>query len=204
MKTLLIESVRWVNLPYTALIGAMGMYWITVILGLLDIEIFDFEIDVDVDAEFGVGSVFEVLNVGSVPFSIWLTIFAFQMWLYSLIYNLLLDEITRSNLSGLLRFVTCAIICIPIAAVVTKLATNPLNKIFEVKTVRKNEFVNQECIVTSSQVDEEFGTGEIRIGGVPQLIDIRARPTDGTLKRDDKALIYEYDKERDVFYVTAM
>lgn len=204
MKTLFLEAIRWVNLPYTLIVGLMGMYWITVILGFLDIDIFDFDLDVDVDLDIdaiGMNSILGILNVGSVPFSIWLSIFAFQMWAYSIIFNVVLDGIPVFQLPGILRFAICALICIPIAATITKVATTPLKKLFDQKTVTKHDFVGKECLVTSSQVNGQFGTAEIRISGTPQLIDIRAKPEDG-LKKDDKALIYDYDAEQDVFYVT--
>lgn len=201
MKTLLVESVRWVNMPYTIIAGVMGVYWLTVILGFLDIEVFDFDVDVDIETEFGMDSLLGILNVGNVPFSIWLSILAVQMWLYSITFNLALDGIPGFRLPEILRFIICALVFIPISATITKFVTTPLNTLFEMKTVTKNEFVGKECVVTSSEVNEQFGTAEVRVGGVPQLIDIRAKSEDG-LKRDDKALIYEYDTEQDVFYVT--
>ena len=199
MKTLLLESVRWVNMPYTALVGLMGLYWLTVILGVLDIEVFDFDLDVDAEIEGGGGLAF--LNIGAGPFSIWLSIFALQMWLYSIIFNLVVDAIPAVQLSDALRFISCSVVFIPFAAIVTKFATHPINKIFEIKSISKHQFVGKECLVTSLKVDEEFGTGEVRIEGTPQLLDIRAKPEE-MLKKGDKALIFKYDAERDVFYVT--
>ncbi len=204
MKTLLLESVRWVNMPYTAIVGAMALYWITVILGFLDIEIFDIDLDVDVDLDaeaIGTVNILGILNVGAVPFSIWLSIFAFQMWVYSLLFNLVLDAISIFRLSEILRFILCALVFIPISAIITKFVTSPLKTLFDTKTLTKHDFVGKECLVTSSEVNQHFGTAEIRIGGVPQLIDIRGKSID-ELTRDNKALIYEYEAEQDVFYVT--
>ena len=202
MIKLLLEAIRWVNLPYTILLGAVGAYWVTVILGLLDIEVFDIDLDMDVDAEMEIGTIFSVLNVGTVPFSIWLSIFILQMWLYSLVTNMLLDTIVPS-LSDALRFLLCAIVFIPISAVITKLLTAPLKSAFEGTSVIKNDFVGKECLVTSSQVTQQFGTAEVTLDGVPQIIDIRAK-SEEDFKKGERALIYSYDKERDVFYVTNM
>jgi hypothetical protein len=205
MQELAIQAVRGVNLLYTIIIGLLSMYWISVILGFLDIEIFDFDLDLDLDTEIegvGAGGILGILNVGSIPFSIWMSIFALQMWVYSVVFNLALDAIPDFRLPNGLRFIIGAILFIPIAATVTKFATTPLKKAFEVKSITKHDFVGKVCIVTSSEVNEQFGTAEIRIGNSPQIIDIRAKP-DEEIKRDEKALIYQYDDEQDVFYVTS-
>lgn len=198
MITLFLQALRVVTLPYTALFGAMVAYWIIVALGFLDIEVLDFDID---DVEVGLGGLLTILNIGEVPFAIWLTIFSFQMSVYSIIYNLLLDSISSFSFPGWLRFLSCAIIFIPLAAFVTKLMTKPLKQVFEIHSVKKSDFVGKECVITSSKVDERFGLGEIRISGVPQILDIRAKSEDGFVK-NDKALIYEYDEKHKVFYVT--
>lgn len=202
MKTLIFESIRWVNLPYTIILGGMAAYWITVILGFLDIEVFDFDVDIDVDADFGWANMLGILNVGALPFSIWFSIFAFQLWFYSLIANLTLDGIL-SALPGILRFIVCALVLMPLTAVTTKFITAPLKQTFEGKTITKSEFVGKECLITSSKVDEGFGTAELALGGAPQLIDVRAKPEEG-LKKGDTALIFKYDPDRDLFYVTSI
>ncbi len=205
MQELAIQAIRVVNLLYTIIIGILSMYWVSVILGFLDLEIFDFDLDLDLDAEIegiGVGSILGILNVGAVPFSIWMSIFALQMWVYSIVSNLALDTIPAFRLPNGIRFILCAIILMPIAATLTKFATSPLKKAFEVKSITKHDFVGKVCIVTSSEVTEQFGTAEIRVGNAPQIIDIRAKP-DEEIKRNDKVLIYQYDDEQDVFYVTS-
>jgi hypothetical protein len=202
MLKILFEAIRWVNLPYTILLGAMGAYWLTVILGFLDIEVFDIDLDLDVDTELDFGSMLSVLNVGAVPFSIWLSIFILQMWLYSILANMAFDAIFPA-LPDVVRFLLCAVIFIPISAMMAKFFTAPLKSAFEGRSFSKSDIVGKECLVTSSQVTQTFGTAEVLLDRVPQLIDIRAKPEDG-FKKGDTALIYSYDEERDVFYVTNM
>ena len=205
MINVLLQAIRWVNLPYTLLLSATGVYWIIVILGFLDIEVFDIglDLDLDLDADMSFGHLFSMLNVGSIPFSIWASIFILQMWVYSIVANMLLDAVLPS-LSNLLRFLLCALLFIPLAAFMSKVFTNPLKSAFEGReSTRKSDFVGKECLVTSSQVTTTFGTAQITLDGVPQLIDIRAK-ADDVFKKGDTALIYSYDEERDVFYITSM
>ena len=86
---------------------------------------------------------------------------------------------------------------------ITKLLTAPLKSAFEGTSVIKNDLVGKECLVTSSQVTQQFGTAEVTLDGVPQIIDIRAK-SEEDFKKGERALIYGYDKKRDVFYVTNM
>ncbi len=205
MIDFLLQTVRWVNLPYTLLLGATGIYWIVVILGFLDIEVFDIDLDLDldVDADLSFGSVFGMLNVGSIPFTIWLSIFILQMWGFSVVANLLLDAILP--LPDIVRFLLCAIVFLPLAGMMTKVFTNPLKSAFEGRqSITKKDFVGKECLITSSQVTPTFGTAELTVDSVPQLIDIRSKDENDAFKKGETALIYSYNEERDVFYVTGM
>ncbi len=197
MITLFLQIFRLVNIAYTALFGALMFYWITVALGLLDIDVLDFDVE---DMESGLGGLLGILNIGEVPFSIWLTIFSFEMWVYSILYNLLLDAIFPS-LGGGLRFISCAILFMPLAAVVTRITTKPMKKLFEIRSVKRSDFVGKECRVTSPEVNERSGVGEINISGVPNIIYIRAK-SEEQLKKNDSVLIYEYDEAKDLFYVS--
>ncbi len=194
MKILLVESLyKWINLPYTILLGLFLVYWITVIIGLLDVEFIDF--DLEGDSFFG-----GLLNVGKVPFSIWMTVFAFQGWLYSVLINLWLNSFPKFPITGFFRFLGIAVVIVPLSAFLTKIFTKPLEKLFHEDSITKNDFVGQECEVTSSVVDEKFGIGEIRIDGDVQILDLRAKAEESFVK-GEKALIFEYDDKEDVFWI---
>jgi hypothetical protein len=40
MHEVFLESIRWVNLPFTVLLGFIVLYWLLVVLGALDINLF--------------------------------------------------------------------------------------------------------------------------------------------------------------------
>ncbi len=194
MEILLRSMFSWINLPYTILLLILLIYWVTVIIGLMDIEMFDF--DLESEGFFG-----GILNLGMVPFSIWASIFVFQAWLYSLIANSLLAGIPNFPITGFFRFIIVGSVIVPLAAFITKLATLPFKKLFSEQSIKKNDFVTQECEVTSTTVNTKFGTGEVRIDGDVQILDIRAKDEEG-IQRGEKVLICDYDKEEDLFWVT--
>lgn len=53
MHEVLTESIRWVNLPFTVLLGFVAFYWFMVGLGVLDMSLFgDIDADLHVDGHF--------------------------------------------------------------------------------------------------------------------------------------------------------
>ena len=54
MRELLEASISYVNFPFTVLLGLVLLYWITVIVGLLDLDLFDVDLDVDADVDVDV------------------------------------------------------------------------------------------------------------------------------------------------------
>lgn len=191
-----LELIRIVNLPYTTVFGLMLMYWFSVVLGIFDIDLFDFDVD-----EIGFGDeLLGALNLGKVPFSLWLTIFSGQMTVYSLLFNKLIDAVF-GTVADHIRFLVCFVVFVPIAAFITKISTTPMEKLFEIETVSRKDFVGKECRVTSPEVNEHSGVGEILVTGIPSILYIRAKAEEG-LKKNDRAVIYEYNEAKDLFYVT--
>jgi hypothetical protein len=68
MYEVLTESIRWVNLPFTVLLGVVVLYWIMVGLGALDMSLFgDLDADLHADLHTDVNAHVET-DVGDHPF----------------------------------------------------------------------------------------------------------------------------------------
>jgi len=68
MYEVFTESIRWVNLPFTVLLGFVVLYWIMVGLGVLDMSLFgDFDADFHMDGHFDADAHVET-DVGDHPF----------------------------------------------------------------------------------------------------------------------------------------
>lgn len=188
---ILLEAFKWINIPYTILFGLTIVYWISVLLGLMDIEFLDF----DIEPEGFLG----ILNIGNLPFSIWLSVFAFQAWIYSIVMNIILSSLF--TLPGILQFLITSIVIISVALFATKIITYPLKRLFQFKSTKKEDFIGTECRITSTTADHTFGLAEITIDGVPQILDVRTNRED-ILKQGEKALITEFDQKEDLFYIS--
>lgn len=138
MSLLIDLSFSWANIiPSFLLIFCLG-YWITVLIGVLDISSFDVEVEVDVDMDVdadidggggqsGVGWLNHALvffNLGKVPFMIWLTIHALATWFICVDVNYIIGNSTF--ILGLAIFLGAALA----SAFIAKFVTQPFLKFF--------------------------------------------------------------------------
>ena len=90
MWEVLDASMAVVNLPYTVFLGLILLYWLAVIVGGLDLDLFNVEIDADVDVDTnmdtavsglgGVGlAVLQFFHVGTVPLMLLLSFLSLRL-----------------------------------------------------------------------------------------------------------------------------
>jgi len=195
-------SVHVVNLPYTLLLSLVMLYWITVLIGALEMDALDIS-----DADLSGGSVagvfegfLEYFNLRKVPVSIIASVFALSLWLVGVLANHYLHN-TSSRLLGLLILVPNVLI----SAHVAKYATRPLVPLF--RSMRadvsdRRDLVGCRVIVTSSQADASYGQAEIREEGAPITLSVR---TDGeTLPKGTEAVILYVDTEKHVYIISKL
>ena len=199
-------SVSGANLPFTILLGLVLVYWTGVILGALDIELFDFDLDfdgdADVDADVGaVGgggiALLQFFHVGTVPLSILLSFFILSLWIISVVANYYLG-------SGSLLVVLLLLVPNLIASLFfTKLFTLPIRALFRKLETESHEFevvVGRICTVKTSKVDPSTGQAEVETSGAPLLLNVRTRGEE-VLERGDEAIILEHDTVNHVYMV---
>lgn len=210
MGEFLQAVVSLINLPFTVLLILVVVYWLSVIIGVLDVELFDFDLDIDMDADvdadadMDVGhsggflhTVLNLLNIGEVPFMVVISIAILAAWSISMMSNYYLN----ANMS-LLIGTGLLIPNIAISLIIAGLVTRPLRALFA--TLEQEEthakIVGRIGVVTTSEVTRTFGQVEIKTKGAPILVNVRT--TDDTiLKKGDYAIVYDEDKERGVYYV---
>jgi hypothetical protein len=65
---------------------------------------------------------------------------------------------------------------------------------------RRRDFIGTECRIRTGSVDEEFGQARVEDGQAGLLIQVRS---DGKFKRGPRAIIIDYDREREAYIVEA-
>lgn len=218
-------AISPVNLPLTVLLGVILLFWVTVIAGALDADIFhidmdvdaDMDVDVDVHADIdahvdvhtdahaevgahGLGySVLHFFNVGEVPVMVLISFLVLSMWMISMAAN---QTLHNHN------FFISAALWVPnfiVSAFVAKIASTPFRFIF--KALGKDagtdhrDLTGMTCKVLSPKVTaEKIGQGNVATKGSPYTLNIIATKGE-TLKKGDEAVILEEDLEKNLYTV---
>lgn len=210
-------SFALVNLPYTLLVCVVLLYWISVIIGALDIDLFHFDLDVNADMEMDLDadldtdmdagadgdaqvhgdslrSVLLFFNLGDVPVMIMVSVLCFFMWNISMLFTYYTGN--QSLLMALAVFIPNFLGSLFIA----KFVTHPFRILFRAlgrDTEQAQDLMGKSCIVTTSQVDAAFGQAKIETEGAPLLLN--ARTEDGEiLKKGEEALVVSYDPKKSI------
>lgn len=210
-KELIEISLLGFNLPFTILLLLAVLYWLSVIFGALDIELFSIDLDIDgdgtadidfdVDADMSGGSGFHdflfFFNLGTVPLTVWLTVMLLAMWILSVTETLFLNPDASLKIAA--AFLIPNLI---LGTFCTKLATAPLKKMFAVKKgLSRKEVVGKEGVVTSSTVTKEFGWIEVKTEGAP--LSLNARSQKGPISKGCRVVVTQ-QLDEGVFAVKAI
>ncbi|MFC4111220.1 DUF1449 family protein [Nonomuraea zeae] len=151
-------------------------YWLTVITGLFELED---------DATW--------LGLGGVPAGIALSLLIALAWLLCLIGS----QVASGG----------PLIAVPFAAAALSwLATRgllvPLRRLFpEGDRHSRGDFVGQMCVIRTGAATPDFGQAEVTAAdGSSAVVQVRTTGQD-RLARGDNALIFEYDKDGEFFWV---
>jgi hypothetical protein len=228
MTELFDASLTFPNVVFTIALGIVIVYWLFVLLGALDIDLFGGH---DVGGAHDIGDVaggghdvagghdaghdgggdgdgnghghdndsesgglWHVLGLGDVPLTISISCIVLTGWLASMLGTHYIED------DGALRFAILAgafVVALPAAAVLVR----PLRRVFRVSEGKTNrDYEGHTCTITTGTVDDKFGQATIEDGGTVLIIAVRCDKPD-KLKRGDKALVIEFDPERQAYIV---
>jgi hypothetical protein len=193
----------------SVLMGALLVFWLLAIVGVLDFDSFGPHFDADVDLpENGGGEHAEApetlmaLGLDKLPFSIVVSGIVFFWWLLTLLAVALLGKwiLLPTWIVGSLILVVALIVAVPLAAK----ALRPLKPLFVVHVSARQEAVlGKACKILTLTVDERFGQAEVVVGsGTPLNVRVWAE-TPNTLTRGSSALIIDLDPKSKRYRVEA-
>lgn len=201
----LLEAIVWGgNVIPTALLIFVLIYWLIVLLGLVDIDSFDIDIDIDMEADLhGGGSVgwlnhvLYFFNLGQVPLMLFLSFLALSMWLLAIISTEYL--VFNSEILSYILLIPNFIISLFVA----KLFTQPFVKLF---TVLENhvddntEVIGKICKVILNTTDEKMGQAKVEGNGSVVLLNIKTRKGT-TLNKGETGLVIDYIPEKSYYII---
>lgn len=186
-------------------------YWVLAVLGLVDIDMLDF--DVPESADIATGDALSVLNILSglmlklglngVPVAIVASLVTLFGWLFSFLAVFFLFPIIPTTplkfLVGILIFIGAAY-C---AAIVTAWLIKPLRPLFLASNqeVQRN-ILGQSAVVRTGVVDKTFGEALIEDGGAGLIVKVRSYK-DETFKRGERVVLIEYLASENIYRVVS-
>ncbi|RSK48934.1 hypothetical protein [Hymenobacter rigui] len=213
MTELLHAAVSPPNLLATGLLVFVLLYWLTVILGLLDFKTLDIQTSHDFDAPHhahldtdashaGVSWLNHALaffNLGRVPLMVFLSFVALPLWVGSILLNYYLGN--ESWLLGLGLLVPLLIGSLLLA----KVLTLPFVHLFAAMERNHDEGaqpLGKVCTVLLPATHERLGQASVQLrSGAPLMLNVRAASAATELKKGDTALIIDYDAARRCYLV---
>lgn len=209
MIELLNASLSAVNIIPTILLAFILIYWLTVIIGVIDLDTLDFDLDIDVDADVdvdidvdadlnvhGLTSVLSFFNIGHMPFMIFLSFLVMPMWVMSVWAN---------HLVGNSSFWLSLAILIPIIIVslfVAKILTTPFAK-FYMKLRKEDEAVNpigKRCKILLTVKGDSIGQAEIKVDGTSILINAMANKGI-EIQKGETALVIKHITDKNYYLI---
>lgn len=209
MSPLATAAFASVNLPFTVLLVLVLLYWVTVMLGILDIDALDVDLgaesDVEADADLtgsSIGmSVLKFFYVGEMPLMVLLSIFSLSAWVISVLGNHYLNPGL-----GLVMGLALLVPNLIGSALLVKVVGKPFSKLFIMlnKDLKADmKMVGLPCVVTTSKVDEKFGQAKVETETSPILFNAITRNRE-VLKKGDAAVILEHIKEKNIYIITSL
>lgn len=200
MAVFLTNILSFPTVVFTAVLVFCLFYWLTVLLGVLDIDTFDLDVDaegVDLGAAAGL---FVRLNLHQVPLPIILTVFSLVGWFLSY-YGVHFITRTMVDLPALLINTVILMGSIILSLLMTGWLTKPLRPIFSATFEQhKKDIIGHIGIVRTSSVTAEFGEAEVNDGGAGLIVRVRAY-TDANYSRGDRVALIEYCESDNVYHV---
>lgn len=222
---MLIEAAQqFPTVVFTIGLGICLIYWLFVLIGALDIDLFGDAGDADVsgagghdvgdvadagkaigdghdghDANLDVdgGGLWSGLGLSKVPITISVSAIFFVCWCISLLAMYYVPDMLGTAAWVQYTVLPATLIVgLPIAGLLVR----PLGGVFELKEGKSNrDYVGHTVTVTTGTVDDGFGQGMVEDGGTVLVIPIRCDKAG--LSRNDKALIIDFDTERQTYVV---
>ncbi|MBN2621802.1 MAG: hypothetical protein JXA83_00480 [Acidimicrobiales bacterium] len=206
---------------FTVLLVPVVLYWATVLAGALDVDLLgdiggegpDVGLDPDADAavDGGDGALsgwWQALGLAGVPVTIVASLVVLFGWLVALVATAAADVWDVAAVVRLLGGLVTIVVAAAAGALAASVVARPLGRVFATTQAEsRTAFVGRTCIVRTAEVTATFGQAEAADpSGATVLVPVRVARQDGragvpSLRRDDEALIFDYDPAAEVFLV---
>jgi hypothetical protein len=208
MTRLLQVIVSLPTVVFTVLVGVSLVYWLSVMLGAIDLEVSGtaegghegHEGHGDGD-HGGVLSALGGVELRKVPVMVRVSFVAIFGWLVSTLGGLMLGPVfAGGQVPAAVFHAALGAVALVAGVRLAGLAARPLAPLFtSARAQRKEQLVGQLAEVTTGRLDDRFGQVLVKDGGAGLLLD--ARHEGATLARGSRVVITHYDEARNLVTV---
>lgn len=191
MDELIAAALAASTLPLTILLGVLGLYWLTVVLGLLDLDMFDGDMEFENHGLIG-----HLFGFGDAPFMLGFSLAVGFSWMLAVP----LEHIF--HLKGAAAW-ACLGASVLGGYLLAKVAAVPLSRIFRHFNKEKDvveSIEGQLCTLLYDTTSQVTSQGRIYTNSSPLEINVRARPGQ-TLTQGSKVLVIEKAETGNYYYV---
>lgn len=206
MDRFLEIATSFPTLPLSVLLLLAIAYWLLGLAGLLELDVLDLPDlgdggDAAAGAAGGLNALLMKFGLGGLPFALIYTALVFFAWIacYFIDYFLLTGWGAGAIRIGAAAVLTPALLflALPFAG----LLLQPAKQLFARAEGRHaSSLLGETVLIRSPLVDESQGTAEYDDGGAGLILQVRAAP--GEFRRGDRALIVDYQPERNAYRIT--
>jgi len=205
MNEFILNITSFPTVFFSLLLVVVCLFWLLAIVGLVDLEVMDFEIDIDAETDAsGIGPLAGLLlkyGLNGVPITVVISLLVLLSWLFCYFGSAYLVSILPGgflkSVAGIILIGACLIVSFPITA----MSLRPMKDMFRGETaVLNQELVGRQCSVRSLEVTDSFGQGMVEDGGAGLIIDIRCEEPN-TIKKGDLVAITGHDKTSQTYRV---
>ncbi|MCC5944442.1 MAG: DUF1449 family protein [Bernardetiaceae bacterium] len=224
MMDFILEAFEWANLPYTIMLLLSMVFWLSYIIGLLDMDFLDFDVDADADIDLdvdldtdlhiqkelaldadidaggnggsGFSQVLSFFNFGVLPFMLVMSLAILLMWLFAMISN---HFFTGGNLW--ISYALMPVFFI-VAMLFTKYISNPLVPLFsKLSKEERPEFVGKIGTMRIGARQGGIGQALVHIEGQGEF-SLTVRPAhEERIESNEKVLILAYNADKKIYLV---
>jgi hypothetical protein len=207
MTELLQAAVLPPNLVATGLLVFVLLYWLTVIVGLLDFKTADLHLGghAHLHADAGhlhgpnadwLNGALAFFNLGRVPLMLFVSFVALPLWVGSILTNYYTGN------TSLLRGLVFLLPLLLASLFVAKVLTQPFVRLFA--ALEKDHdggavALGKVCTVLLPATADHLGQATVRIDGAPLMLNVRT--TGGPLAKGETALVIDYDAPRRCYLI---
>lgn len=198
MDAFLSNSLSYPTVIFTVFAVFAFLYLVVAAVGLAGFD--------DVDLEFeALAGIMTTLGLRGVPLSIVMGLIALFGWAACYALVGLFSVGSPGSWINLVVGTLAIPLSVVAAVLLTAAVVRPLRPLFRALngTAPDKVLLGATATVRTTRVDERFGEAQLQMDGADLIVKVRA-PAEKKLKKGDKVVLVEHEKERNLFWVVSV